>query len=129
MKALNVLFAGGGTGGHLTPGLAVAAEVRRRSPDSGILFIGTAKELERRLVERAGFSYTAARSRPARRSLLGTPATAMSALASAWRANRASASFHPDIVVGLGGYGSAGPVIESIVRRRPLLRVVSLVVQ
>ena len=54
-KKLQIEFAGGGTGGHLFPALAVADELRRRHPDAEIRFIGARRGLETRLVPRAGY--------------------------------------------------------------------------
>ena len=53
---LSVLIAGGGTGGHLYPGLAVAREVLRRRPDATVTFVGTARGLESTIVPREGFA-------------------------------------------------------------------------
>jgi len=50
-----ILIAAGGTGGHLFPGIAVADELRRRDPSGRILFVGTARGLESRLVPAAGY--------------------------------------------------------------------------
>jgi len=52
---MRVLIAAGGTGGHIYPGIAVANEILRRSPESKIRFVGTARGLENRLVPQAGF--------------------------------------------------------------------------
>ena len=52
---MRVLIAAGGTGGHIYPGIAVAKEILRRSPESKIRFVGTAHGLENRLVPQAGF--------------------------------------------------------------------------
>src|SRR5688572_13210343 len=51
-----VLVAAGGTGGHLFPGIAVADELRARDPGTRVIFVGTPKGLERRLVPRAGYA-------------------------------------------------------------------------
>ena len=52
---MDVLIAGGGTGGHLFPGIALAEEVRRRNTAARVLFVGTARGIETRAVPRAGF--------------------------------------------------------------------------
>src|SRR5215210_2137432 len=54
-SAISVIIAGGGTGGHIFPGIAVAQEFKRRDPQTRILFVGTAKGLETKIVPRAGF--------------------------------------------------------------------------
>ena len=50
-----IVIAGGGTGGHVFPGLAIAQELRRRDPSRSFLFVGSRKGLETRLVPAAGF--------------------------------------------------------------------------
>ncbi len=54
---MKIVFAAGGTGGHINPALAVAGELRRRDPKTEILFIGTADHMESRLVPAAGFGF------------------------------------------------------------------------
>src|SRR5438552_14141167 len=54
--ATTLLIATGGTGGHLFPGIAVADEVRRRDPNVRVVFVGTPRGLESRLVPQAGYS-------------------------------------------------------------------------
>ena len=53
--SLSVIIAGGGTGGHIYPGIAIAQEFKRRNARTEILFIGTARGLETRIVPREGF--------------------------------------------------------------------------
>ena len=57
LNGKKIIFAAGGTGGHINPALAVAGEVRRRYPDAKILFIGTAEKMEARLVPAAGYDF------------------------------------------------------------------------
>jgi len=56
-QRLNIVFAGGGTGGHLFPALAIADEIRRKIPDAGITFIGTRNRIEARVVPEHGFRF------------------------------------------------------------------------
>jgi UDP-N-acetylglucosamine--N-acetylmuramyl-(pentapeptide) pyrophosphoryl-undecaprenol N-acetylglucosamine transferase len=111
MKALRVVIAGGGTGGHLYPGIAVARELLRRSPQSVVTFAGTARGIESRVVPREGFELDLLRSAglkgasaaAALRSAMLLPLGA----SDAWRiVSRRS----PDLVIGVGGY-SSGPVV------------------
>ena len=53
---LSVLIAGGGTGGHLYPGIAVARELLAKAPDAQIAFVGTAAGIEARVIPREGFA-------------------------------------------------------------------------
>jgi len=59
---VSVLIAGGGTGGHLYPGIAVARELLRRRPDAAVTFAGTAAGIEARVVPREGFTLDVIRS-------------------------------------------------------------------
>jgi UDP-N-acetylglucosamine--N-acetylmuramyl-(pentapeptide) pyrophosphoryl-undecaprenol N-acetylglucosamine transferase len=62
MKSLRVVVAGGGTGGHLFPGIAVARELLRRQPDATVTFAGTARGIETRVIPREGFELDLLRS-------------------------------------------------------------------
>ena len=61
-NALAVVVAGGGTGGHLYPGIAVAREIQRRRPGTVVTFAGTARGIEARVVPREGFELDMIRS-------------------------------------------------------------------
>jgi UDP-N-acetylglucosamine--N-acetylmuramyl-(pentapeptide) pyrophosphoryl-undecaprenol N-acetylglucosamine transferase len=61
-EPLRVIIAGGGTGGHLYPGIAVARELLARRPDARIVFAGTARGIETRVVPREGFALELIRS-------------------------------------------------------------------
>ncbi|MDO4380164.1 MAG: glycosyltransferase, partial [Clostridia bacterium] len=54
---MKIIFAAGGTGGHINPALAAAGEIREKHPDAEILFIGTKDKMEARLVPAAGFDF------------------------------------------------------------------------
>ena len=111
MKPLRVVIAGGGTGGHLYPGLAVARELLRRRPDSVVTFAGTARGIESRVLPREGFALDTLRSAglkgasPAAR-LRGAALLPLGTL-DAWRIVSRRA---PSLVIGVGGY-SSGPVV------------------
>ncbi len=115
---MRVILAGGGTGGHLFPGLAVAREFQRRDAMTDILFIGTAQGIESRVLPREGFkletlSVRGLKGRGARGvidALFGVPA-------SIWRCFRIIGRFRPDVVIGLGGYAS-GPMLLAAALRR-----------
>src|SRR3977135_1220733 len=61
--SLRVVIAGGGTGGHLYPGIAVARELLARRPDATVSFAGTARGIEARVIPREGFALDLIRSR------------------------------------------------------------------
>jgi len=111
MRPVRIVIAGGGTGGHLYPGIAVAREVLRRLPDAVITFAGTTRGIESRVVPREGFVLDVLRSS----GLKGTsPAALARGLAllplGGWDAWRILSRRRPDLVIGVGGY-SSGPVV------------------
>ncbi len=108
---MKMLIAGGGTGGHLFPGIALAEEVTTRHPDNRVLFVGTTRGLEARVVPAAGFPLETIQVRGLKgmgllRSLQALAMLPLSFVAS-WRI---VGRFKPDVVVGVGGYAS-GPVV------------------
>jgi len=117
-----VLIAGGGTGGHLYPGIAVAREIVRRDPRGAVVFVGTKGGVESRVVPREGFELDLIRSGGLKgkslpslgRGLLLLPASALDA----WRVVTRRA---PDLVVGLGGYSSGPVVLVAAARGIPTL--------
>ncbi|MBI4479276.1 MAG: undecaprenyldiphospho-muramoylpentapeptide beta-N-acetylglucosaminyltransferase [Acidobacteria bacterium] len=108
---MRLLLAAGGTGGHVIPALVVAREFCARDAARQVLFVGTARGVETKLVPQAGFSLEllevgalqgeAAAARL--KTLLGLPGAF-------WRAIRILNRFRPDVVLGVGGY-AAGPVM------------------
>lgn len=117
---MRVLMAGGGTAGHINPALAIAAEIRRREPDSEILFVGVEGRMETRLVPAAGYPIRTMDVRGFRRSL--SPAAVWENIGAAWKAaaagplcRRILREFHPDVAVGTGGY-VCGPVLRQAER-------------
>lgn len=117
-----VLFAGGATGGHLFPGLAVARELLRRRPQARIVFAGTGNALETREVGRAGFGLERIRTR----GLVGqSPGSLLRGLALAPLSLLDAAALlrrlSPGLVVGLGGYSSGPIVLWAAVRGLPTM--------
>jgi len=116
-EALRVVIAGGGTGGHLYPGIAVARELLARRPDVVISFAGTARGLEARVVPREGFALDVLRSgglkgKSAVDRLRGAALVPVSLL-DAWRI---IGRRRPHLVVGVGGYSSGPVVLAAAVR-------------
>jgi UDP-N-acetylglucosamine--N-acetylmuramyl-(pentapeptide) pyrophosphoryl-undecaprenol N-acetylglucosamine transferase len=107
---VRVLIAGGGTGGHLYPGIAIAEEVTAR-PGGEILFVGTARGLETRLVPAAGFSLELLDVSGLKRTGLMAMLKGLFKLPRAFLASRAILQrYRPDLVIGVGGYAS-GPMV------------------
>jgi UDP-N-acetylglucosamine--N-acetylmuramyl-(pentapeptide) pyrophosphoryl-undecaprenol N-acetylglucosamine transferase len=110
-SALSVLIAGGGTGGHLYPGLAVARELVRRVPAATVSFVGTARGLESTIVPREGFVLDVIRSAGLKGKSPMALARGVGLLPlSARDAWRVLSTRKPSVVIGVGGY-SAGPVV------------------
>ena len=108
---MRVILAGGGTGGHLFPGLAVAREFQRRDPTTEILFVGTAQGIEFRVLPKEGFSLETLPVRGIKgRGLRGWLDAGYGVPASLARSWSIIKKFRPDCVIGLGGYAS-GPML------------------
>ena len=120
--ALRVVIAGGGTGGHLYPGIAVARELQARVPGSVVSFAGTARGLEQRIVPREGFPLDLLRSGGLKgkslADLVRGAALVPASLVDAWRIISARA---PDLVIGVGGYSSGPVVLIAAVRGVPTM--------
>jgi len=116
------MIAGGGTGGHLFPGIAVAEAARRRDPNGAILFVGSERGLETRVVPGAGFDFEALPAAPLRGRGARDRSRAIAGLvASVPRARALVRRFAPDAIVGLGGYASAPAVIAGRLTRTPIV--------
>jgi UDP-N-acetylglucosamine--N-acetylmuramyl-(pentapeptide) pyrophosphoryl-undecaprenol N-acetylglucosamine transferase len=108
---MRLLIAGGGTGGHLYPGIAVARELLTRVPAAAVTFVGTARGIEARVLPREGLVLDVIRSAGLKGKSLpdvvrGAALLPLSAV-DAWRV---ISRRRPDVVLGLGGY-SSGPVV------------------
>jgi UDP-N-acetylglucosamine--N-acetylmuramyl-(pentapeptide) pyrophosphoryl-undecaprenol N-acetylglucosamine transferase len=114
---MRVVIAGGGTGGHVIPALAIAQQLKKRY-EAEVLFIGTARGIETRLVPQAGFPLELIKVGALKNVSLLTRAKTMLDLPRAlWTAGRMLTDFDPDIVIGVGGYAS-GPAMFAAIRRR-----------
>jgi UDP-N-acetylglucosamine--N-acetylmuramyl-(pentapeptide) pyrophosphoryl-undecaprenol N-acetylglucosamine transferase len=117
---MRVLVAGGGTGGHLFPGIALAEEVVTRHPKNDAVFVGTNRGLEARVVPQHGFAFESIPSRglkgmsPAK-LLLGLATLPVSLAKSVALVHK----YRPDVVVGVGGYASGPVVVAAWLMRVP----------
>ncbi len=104
---MKAIIAGGGTGGHLFPGIAVAREIQRRSPGSEILFVGAEQGIETKIVPKEGFEL---RTLPIgglkgiRFQLMVKNLARM--FSGLFKARSILTGFQPDVVIGVGGYAS-----------------------
>jgi len=108
---VRVIFAGGGTGGHLFPGIAVAREFQRRDRGTEILFVGTEQGIESRVLPREGFRLETIPVKGLKgRGVRGFADALYGVPAGLLRSLRIVGGFRPDVIVGLGGYAS-GPLL------------------
>jgi UDP-N-acetylglucosamine--N-acetylmuramyl-(pentapeptide) pyrophosphoryl-undecaprenol N-acetylglucosamine transferase len=110
-KNITVLFAGGGTGGHLFPAIAIAEELKRIVPAARIVFIGTKKKIEARVVPGKGYEFhTIWISGLHRRLTLDNVLFPLKAVVALRQSYRLLRNVKPDVVVGTGGY-VCGPIL------------------
>ena len=118
---MRVLIAGGGTGGHVFPGLVLGEALRDRLA-AEILYVGTARGLESRLVPARGFALQTIAFGQLRGRALSQRLSVLLKLAPALaRALGLVLRFRPHVVVGLGGYASVPIVLASAVKRLPIV--------
>ena len=117
---MRVVIAGGGTGGHLYPGLALAQAVLRRHPEADILFIGTERGLESRVVPAHGFALYTLSIRGLQRSLSMQNLLFPFRLAGSFvKSVLKLLAFKPDLVIGTGGYVAGPPLFAAKLLRIP----------
>ncbi|HYU44598.1 MAG TPA: undecaprenyldiphospho-muramoylpentapeptide beta-N-acetylglucosaminyltransferase [Terriglobales bacterium] len=118
---MRIVIAGGGTGGHVIPALAIAQQLKKQFT-AEVLFIGTARGIETRLVPQAGFPLELIKVGALKNVSLLTRARTMFDLPRAlWASGRMLSDFDPDVVIGVGGYASGPAMLAAIRRRIPTL--------
>ena len=116
---MRAILAGGGTGGHVIPAIAIAQELQRRY-GAECLFIGTARGLENRLVPAAGFPLKLVNVGALNRVSLATRLKTLFDLPRAvFSAAGIINEFHPDVVIGVGGYASGPAMLAAILKHVP----------
>ena len=112
VQPIRVIFAGGGTGGHLFPAIAIADEIRKIQPHAEIAFIGTKEKIEARVVPQKGYRFFPIWISGFHRSLrISNILFPLKIIVSFMQVFSILKNFKPDIVVGTGGYVS-GPVLR-----------------
>ncbi len=115
-----MLIAGGGTGGHLFPGIALAEEVSTRHPKNEVVFVGTDRGLETRVVPAAGYPLETIPVRGLKGMGLKGVVLGLLALPAAFlRSWSLLRKYRPDVVVGVGGYASGPVVLAAWMQRVP----------
>jgi UDP-N-acetylglucosamine--N-acetylmuramyl-(pentapeptide) pyrophosphoryl-undecaprenol N-acetylglucosamine transferase len=118
---MRAILAGGGTGGHVIPALAIAQELQKRY-HAEVLFIGTARGLENRLVPAAGFPLKLVKVGALNRvSLVTRVRTAIDLPRAVFSAVGMVNEFQPDVVIGVGGYASGPAMLAAILKHIPTL--------
>lgn len=108
---MRIIIAGGGTAGHINPGLAVAKYIKIQRPEAEILFIGTQRGMETKLVPREGFKLKLIRVRGLKRKIsLENIVVLKELFQGIFEARNIIKNFKPDVVFGTGGY-VCGPVL------------------
>jgi UDP-N-acetylglucosamine--N-acetylmuramyl-(pentapeptide) pyrophosphoryl-undecaprenol N-acetylglucosamine transferase len=117
-----IVIGGGGTGGHLYPGIAIAEELKRRRRGLEIVFAGAGLPLEREILDRHGFRHLAVSSGGVvGKSLPARARGAWRAFRGVLQAMRALIKMKPKAVIGVGGYASGPMVLAAVVLRVPTL--------
>jgi UDP-N-acetylglucosamine--N-acetylmuramyl-(pentapeptide) pyrophosphoryl-undecaprenol N-acetylglucosamine transferase len=120
-SGLRVVIAGGGTGGHVVPALAIGRELRDKH-GAEVLFVGTARGLETKLVPEAGFHLELVRSGQLKNVSLKTRLKTFADLPlGVMHCMRLLGEFRPQVVVGVGGYASGPAMIAALLKRIPTL--------
>lgn len=119
---MRVIIAGGGTGGHLYPGIAVAEEIYRQEPDSDVLFVGTKTGIESRILPKEGYKLEII---PAggvvNKDIFSKFISFMKMTGGFFKSFFVLSSFKPDIVIGVGGYASAPMLSAAALIRFPTM--------
>lgn len=121
---MRVIIAGGGTGGHLFPGIAIAEELKRREGTAEVIFVGTEHGIEARIIPREGYQIKFLRAE----GIVGV--SLLRKLRAVWKmffsvidSFRILRTVRPDIVIGVGGYASFGPLLTAFLMAIPTMIV------
>ncbi|HDY71136.1 MAG TPA: undecaprenyldiphospho-muramoylpentapeptide beta-N-acetylglucosaminyltransferase, partial [Nitrospirae bacterium] len=119
---MRIVIAGGGTGGHLYPGIALAEEMIRREPDTEVIFIGTERGIEAKVIPREGFIIKFIPSEGfVGKSTIKKARSVYLFLKGLKESYRYLEEIKPDIVVGSGGYASFAPLVGAWLLSIPTL--------
>ncbi|MGD9383072.1 MAG: undecaprenyldiphospho-muramoylpentapeptide beta-N-acetylglucosaminyltransferase, partial [Desulfobacterales bacterium] len=111
LDPVRIVIAGGGTGGHLFPGIALAQEFTGRNPNNRLLFVGTGKPFETEALSKAGFAHRRITSEGIKgRGFWNQTKSILKIPKGIFESVMILKEFRPDLVIGVGGY-SAGPLV------------------
>ena len=113
MQSPRFILSGGGTGGHIYPAIAIANELKRRYPESEILFVGASDKMEMQKVPQAGYKIEGLWIAGIQRRLtLGNLMFPLKLASSLLKSKKIIKNFKPDVVIGTGGFAS-GPLLKA----------------
>ncbi len=119
---MRVMIAGGGTGGHLFPGIAVAEEFKNRDAATEVIFVGTESGIEARIVPREGYPIRFIRAEGfVGMTFIGKIKAMLKAVLSAVDSYRIIKTIRPDIVIGVGGYASGAVMLLAYLMSIPTI--------
>lgn len=122
MNIMRVIIAGGGTGGHLYPGIAVAEEFYRQDRDADVLFVGTQQGIEARIVPKEGYKLeTIPAGGIANKKIVSKLLSGAKMIKGFIKAMTILKRFKPDVVIGVGGYASVPMLSAAAVLRFPTI--------
>ncbi len=119
---MNVIFAGGGTGGHLIAGLSIAQEISSRFPGANIIFFGTSKKGESGYIGKSCYEFKQIKACKFT-SFIHLPVFIIVSLIGVIYSLINIIRIKPDIIIGLGGYGSALPVVAACIAGVPIVLI------
>jgi UDP-N-acetylglucosamine--N-acetylmuramyl-(pentapeptide) pyrophosphoryl-undecaprenol N-acetylglucosamine transferase len=119
---MRIVFAGGGTGGHLYPGLAIARAVQRVRPDVEPFFIGARRGIEKDVLPTTGYPFVLLDLHPLYRTKVWNNWRTARGLITAWRGiGRVFSEQRPTVVVGTGGYAAVAALAYAVAHRIPIV--------
>jgi len=114
---MTILIAAGGTGGHLYPAVALAREFLRRDPSTKIVFVGTAKGIETKVLAHEGFPLELITAKPVMgKGLGGALRGLLSVPIGFWQSMRLISRYRADLVIGVGGYTSPTMLVAAALK-------------
>ncbi len=117
---MRIIIAGGGTGGHLFPGIAIAEAVKANVPNSSVLFVGTERGIEARVLPEKGWDLALITVSGIKTGKLIRRVKGLFSVPRAmWQSWKILRRFKPDVVIGVGGYASGPCVLVASLTRRP----------
>ena len=119
---MRAIIAGGGTGGHLYPGIAVAEEIYRQEPESEVLFVGTKTGIESKILPKEGYNLEIISAGGIiNKNMFSQLRSVMKMLSGFIKSFFVLRRFKPDIVIGVGGYASAPMLSAAAIMRFPAM--------